>query len=131
MTTRRPEILIEGSMDGDVWQTYELNYKPGTLTRAPAILPGHMPRLDWQMWFAALGDYQSNRWFIKTLECLLEGKQDVLDLLGSNPFPDTTPRLIRAVVYEYRPATAEQRRATGVWWTRELKGLYCPVLEAP
>jgi len=131
MTTRRPEILIEGSSDGNVWQTYEFVYKPGTLTRAPSILPGHMPRLDWQMWFAALGDYRSHPWFMRVLESLLEGKDDVLDLFEHNPFPDTPPRLVRARLYDYRPATAEQRRATGEWWTREVRGLYCPVLQMP
>lgn len=131
MTTRRPEIIIEGSSDGDVWQAYEFVYKPGTQTRAPAIIPGHMPRLDWQLWFAALGDYRSHPWFMRVLESLLEGKKDVLDLLEHNPFPDAPPRFIRAVLYDYTPASVGRRRETGVWWTREVRGLYCPVLEVP
>ncbi len=30
------------------------------------------------------------------------------------------------MVYDYRPATIEELRRTGNWWTRELKGTYFP-----
>ena len=56
---------------------------------------------------------------------LLEGERAVLDELAVNPFPDTPPRYLRAALYEYRFSTAEERRTTGAWWTREYKGLYC------
>src|SRR6202012_628457 len=56
MTTTRPEIVIEGSDDGAPWQPYESRYNPGKLHRAPRWVQPLQPRLDWQMWFAALGD---------------------------------------------------------------------------
>ena len=55
MTTTRPEIVVEGSNDGADWQAYEFPYKPGDLRRAPPVVEPGQPRLDWQMWFAALG----------------------------------------------------------------------------
>ncbi len=50
MTTRRPEIQIEGSEDGTNWRIYKFKYKPGDLQDAPCIVAPHQPRLDWQMW---------------------------------------------------------------------------------
>ena len=58
MTTTRPEIVVEGINDGETWLAYEFKYKPGDLTRPPAWVAPHQPRLDWQMWFAALGSYR-------------------------------------------------------------------------
>ena len=55
MTTTRPEIIVEGSRDGVEWLAYEFRYKPGDLNRMPPVVAPHQPRLDWQMWFAALG----------------------------------------------------------------------------
>jgi hypothetical protein len=126
MTTTRPEIVIEGSNDGVNWQAYEFKWKPGDLKRRPAFVAPHQPRLDWQMWFAALGDYRSNPWFAGFLIRVLRGTPEVLALLGKNPFPDRPPRYIRAVLYEYHFTDFDTRRATGEWWRRERKGLYCP-----
>ncbi len=42
MTTSRPEIIIEGSNDGETWLDYEFKFKAGDLRRAPrwvAALP--------------------------------------------------------------------------------------------
>src|SRR5205807_2927415 len=54
MTTERPEIVIEGSRDGVEWSEYGFRWKPGDVHRRPAFVAPYMPRLDWQMWFAAL-----------------------------------------------------------------------------
>ena len=128
MTTSRPEIIVEGSNDGLDWRAYEFKYKPGDLTRRPQFVAPHQPRLDWQMWFAALGRYEHNPWFINFCVRLLQGQPDVLGLLETNPFPDAPPRYIRALVYEYHFTDLATRRATGQWWRRELKGPYCPIL---
>ena len=55
MTKDRREIIIEGSADGIDWLPYEFKWKPGDVMRAPGWCAPHQPRLDWQMWFAALG----------------------------------------------------------------------------
>jgi lipase maturation factor 1 len=129
MTTSRREIVIEGSDDGVTWKTYEFKWKPGDVNRRPRFCIPHMPRLDWQMWFAALGNYQQSPWLTNMLVRLLEGSQPVLELLESNPFPDRPPRYVRALVYEYQFTDLAERRQTGAWWRRDLLGLYCPVLQ--
>lgn len=126
MTTTRPEIMVEGSNDGTTWLPYEFKYKPGRLNRPPQYVAPYQPRLDWQMWFAALGDYQSDPWIVRFLGRLLEGSPDVLALLQHNPFPGAPPRYIRAMLYEYRFTTPAERKQTGDWWARELKGTYLP-----
>jgi hypothetical protein len=126
MTTVRNEIVIEGSDDGLDWKAYEFKWKPGDVHRAPEFCAPHMPRLDWQMWFAALGDAEQNPWFVDLLIRLLQGSRPVLDLMGKNPFPDHPPKFVRAVLYKYEFTTGAQRRASGDWWTREQVGIYCP-----
>jgi hypothetical protein len=128
MTTSRPEIEVEGSDDGVAWRSYAFRYKAGDLGRAPRFVAPHQPRLDWQMWFAALGDCQGNPWFVQFLERLLEGSPPVLDLLAANPFPDHPPRLVRARLWDYRFTTRAEHASTRRYWRREPKGLYCPVL---
>jgi hypothetical protein len=128
MTTARPEIILEGSDDGNRWVPYEFKYKPGDPMRRPEFVEPHQPRLDWQMWFAALETYQSNEWFILFCYRILDGSSDVLALLEKNPFPEKPPRYLRSVLYQYRFTTSTERRASGTWWSREQKGLYGPVL---
>jgi lipase maturation factor 1 len=128
MTTTRNEIVVEGSDDGETWQPYEFRYKPGNLTRRPAFMTPAMPRLDWQMWFAALSSYRREPWFLRFCERLLKGSPSVRNLLAPGAYESKPPRFVRAVVYEYRFTTAAERGATGAWWSREVRGLYCPVL---
>jgi predicted DCC family thiol-disulfide oxidoreductase YuxK len=128
MTKTRPEIIIEGSADGNEWAPYEFRWKPGDLTRAPGWVAPHQPRLDWQMWFAALGTYRHNPWFVSLLERLLQNAPDVTRLLARNPFPGTPPKYVRAQLFEYHFTTAEEHRATGAWWKREERGEYLPAV---
>ena len=126
MTTERREIIVEGSDDGKNWLPYEFKYKPGDVMRRPAFVAPFQPRLDWQMWFAALGDYRQNPWFGNFCLRLLQGSPDVLALLEKNPFPKHPPRYIRAELYDYHFTDFAERRATGAWWKRELIGEYLP-----
>jgi hypothetical protein len=126
MTKDRKEILIEGSADGLDWKPYEFKWKPGDVNRAPGWCQPHQPRLDWQMWFAALGSYRQNPWFVQTEVALLHGKKEVTSLFESNPFPQNPPRYIRATLYRYRFTNADEHRQTGAWWKREELGEYLP-----
>ena len=129
MTTGRPEILVEGTLDGMTWRAYEFRWKPGRLDRAPAFVAPHQPRLDWEMWFASLRGCRRSPWFPRFALRLLEGSEPVLRLLASNPFPDAPPRAVRSTVYRYRFAPPELRRRSGLWWTREEPGApFCPTL---
>jgi hypothetical protein len=80
------------------------------------------------MWFAALGDYRQNPWFVSLLERLLRNTPEVTGLLAHNPFAKNPPRYVRARVYEYRFTTAAEHRATGDWWKREESGEYLPAI---
>jgi hypothetical protein len=126
MTTERPEIIVEGSADGETWVPYSFRYKPGDLGQAPRWAAPHQPRLDWQMWFAALGNYRENPWFVNFAVKLLEGSPEVRGLLEADPFQGRSPRYVRAMLYDYTFTDVEERRKTGNWWKRELKGQYLP-----
>jgi hypothetical protein len=128
MTTRRPEIIVEGSEDGVAWHEYEFNYKPGDVKGPPRFVEPHQPRLDWQMWFAALGDHRQNPWFVSFCVKLLQGSPEVLALLQRNPFPKAPPRYLRAQLYEYHFTDFPTRRKSGAWWKRESQGLYLPAI---
>ena len=126
MTTSRPEIRLQGSYDGQTWRDYEFKYKPGRLSQRPRWVAPHQPRLDWQMWFAALSTYRQNPWFINFAERLLLGSEPVLTLLDNNPFPEEPPRFVRAQLYRYRFTDLTTKRTHGSWWEREYLGLYLP-----
>jgi hypothetical protein len=123
MTTERPEIAVEGSDDGLTWKPYRFRWKPDELDRRPRFTTPHMPRLDWQMWFAALaGSCRAQPWFVRFEVRLLEGSPEVLGLLRENPFPDKPPSYVRARLETYRFT----KRGARHWWEREDAGLFCP-----
>ena len=128
MTKDRCEIVLEGSTDGIDWLPYEFKWKPGDVKRAPGWCAPHQPRLDWQMWFAALETPQENRWLIALVFRLLQGSRDVSSLLSRNPFPDKPPRYVRAMFYRYRFTTVDERHQIGAWWKREELREYLPAL---
>jgi predicted DCC family thiol-disulfide oxidoreductase YuxK len=127
MTTERNEIIIEGSDDGVEWREYAFRYKPGDVSRRPPWNIPHQPRLDWQMWFAALDDPRHVNWFPHFLERLLENEPTVTALLEKNPFADKPPQYIRAQFYSYTFSSADDKRR-GLWWQRRSLGLYFPAV---
>lgn len=126
MTTERHEIIMQGSNDGVNWSDYEFRYKPGDVTRRPLFIAPFQPRLDWQMWFAALGNYQDSPWFQNFCVRLLQGSPQVLALLRHNPFPGRPPRYIRAELYNYEFTRFGESRPDHAWWKRQLIGDYLP-----
>lgn len=119
MTKTRPEIVIESSDDGVTWNECGLNWKPGDVNRPPRCLVLHLPRLDWQMWFAAQEAATRAGWFREFLARLSNGSPAVLALVGHDPFAHVSPHRVRAVLYDYRFATRAERRASGQWWVRD------------
>ncbi|HEX7359895.1 MAG TPA: lipase maturation factor family protein [Bryobacteraceae bacterium] len=117
MTKQRPEINIEGSNDGVIWRAYRFRYKPGPLDRGLPVVAPYQPRLDWQMWFAALGNYQQDSWVGGLMYRILQGNKRVLGLLEPPPF-QTPPRYLRAQLYLYTYTTAAERARTGAVWQR-------------
>ncbi|MEQ1852252.1 MAG: lipase maturation factor family protein [Chthoniobacteraceae bacterium] len=120
MTRTRPEIILEGSADGISWREYGFPYKAGDVHERPALVAPHQPRLDWQMWFAALSPAHHGRLLERLIQRVLEGEPAVLALLEKNPFPDGPPRFARLSFHEYRFTRPEDR--TAAWWKRELRG---------
>jgi len=133
ITKRRFEIVIEGCLDPDPgprseWREYQFKAKPGRLDRRPPIVAPYHLRIDWLMWFAAMGSHRQYPWFVPLLVRILEGDRAVLGLLGENPFPDRPPAAVRAQLYLYRFTSPAERRETGGWWSRELVGEYVPAI---
>lgn len=128
MTKARPEIIVEGSTDGKTWKAYELPFKPGDPGRRPGLAAPHQPRLDWQLWFAALQPVERNPWVLQLGVRLLEGSKPVLSLFQKNPFPDAPPKYLRMELYDYRFTTPSEKAASGNWWKRTRLGPYTPVL---
>jgi hypothetical protein len=126
MTRGRYEIEFQGSNDGANWTAYPFRYKPQALNEAPGIYAPYQPRFDWNLWFASLGDWQQNDIVPLTEERLLVNSSAVLSLFRSNPFKESPPRYVRAVLWQYWFTSAEEKRRTGNWWRREFMGLYAP-----
>jgi hypothetical protein len=122
MTTTRPEIVIEASADGVAWKEIGFRYKPGDVSERPRLVAPHQPRLDWQMWFAAL-DPQGAEWLPRLLRRLLEGEPAVWALLEAPEWEAAPPRYVQLRYYEYEFTDAEEREQTGAWWRRRDRGL--------
>ncbi len=129
MTTQRNEIIIEGSHDGENWRVYPLRYKPGDPGRRPVWAAPHQPRLDWQLWFAALSDFEREYWLQQLLIQLALGSEAVAGLFAANPFADAPPGYLRARIYHYRFSSRDDRTSSGHWWQRRLLGNYSPVMK--
>jgi len=128
----RVEVVIEGShLYNDDWKEYDFRFKPGNVTSNLAIVSPHQPRLDWQMWFVARGDYENNHWLLNLVYRLLTNQKEVLELMGDNPFSDEPPKYIRCTLYKYHFASndkSDDKYSPTNWWVREPLGEYLPIL---
>jgi lipase maturation factor 1 len=130
MTHERYEIEFQGSNDGGkTWTAYPFRYKPQDIYKAPGLYAPYQPRLDWNLWFASLGQWRQNLFVIQTEERLLRGSPDVLNLFAGNPFPGAPPQRVRTVLWQYWFTDLNTKHATGAWWRRKLLGPYSPGLE--
>lgn len=127
ITRRRTEVVVEGTRDDDpadaTWLEYGFRGKPGDVRRLPRQFAPYHLRLDWLMWFLALGSSAQLRWFVPFLARLLEADRPTLRLLAHDPFGGERPRWVRARLYRYRFATPAEHRATGDRWVRADEGL--------
>ncbi|NXR24823.1 LMF2 factor, partial [Cinclus mexicanus] len=120
----RPEVILEGSYDGHSWTEIEFMYKPGNVSAAPAVVAPHQPRLDWQLWFAALGPHQGSPWFSALVLRLLQGQPDVIRLVQTDesqyPFHARPPTFLRAQLYKYWfTSPSEASSGPAPWWRRQ------------
>ena len=128
MTRARYEIEFQGTRDGTHWVAYPFRYKPQDPMKPPGIYAPYQPRFEWNLWFASLGTWESNRWVLNTEARLLENEPSVLKLFAGNPFAAAPPTTVRAVQWQYWFTTREEHRRTGAWWRRELIGDYAPAV---
>ena len=127
----RFNVVFEGTNDAvpndDAdWKPYPYKGLPVALDeRPPQIAPYHL-RLDWQMWFAAMGGPNDYPLTLNLIWKLLHNDPGAVGLFRSNPFPDKPPRYIRAVLYRY---SFVRPNPQGLWWKREKLGLWLPPLD--
>ena len=129
MTTARPEIVVEVSDDGTLWKEQEFKWKAGNVLRRPRFVEPHMPRLDWQMWFAALDPLSAQDWVLPLVDRLIAGEPAVTRLLSPSPLANR-PRYVRLAYYRYHFTSSSERAKTGVWWKREFEAYLTEPLEA-
>lgn len=131
MTTKRYEVVIEGSEDGQSWKEYAFWYKPSELDRRPRRISPFQPRLDWQVWFLPFSYYYGEPWFSNFLFRILQGSPHVLKLVRVNPFSKNPPKYIRALLYDYTFTDFNTWKKTGRWWDRVYVGQYSPTRSLP
>lgn len=125
----RDEIIFEGTDDalitGDTkWKEYEFKAKPGNPNRRPPFIAPYQPRIDWQIWFAAMASPAEYPWTLHFVWKLLHNDRGTLSLLANNPFPNAPPHYIRARLYRYHFAPPGDK----AWWKREPIGEWLPAL---
>jgi Lipase maturation factor len=125
----RDEIIFEGTDDASItgdtqWRAYEFKAKPGDPSRAPPFIAPYQPRIDWQIWFAAMASPSEYPWTLHFVWRLLHNDTNTLSLLANNPFPNAPPRYIRARLFRYHFTAPGQKG----WWTREPIGEWLPAL---
>ncbi|MFK8000648.1 MAG: lipase maturation factor family protein [Polyangiales bacterium] len=119
MTTERVEFIFEGTADGTRWQRYEFSAKPDSPDELPSQSAPHLPRLDWGLWFAALG-HPAYAPLVDELHAALErAEPDVLALLASDPFDGERPRAVRVRRVRQRFSTWSAHDERGVYWEQE------------
>jgi len=129
MTPNRYEIEFQGSNDGQNWIAYPFRFKPQDVNEPPHIYAPYQPRFDWNLWFASLGRWDQSAIVPRVEARLLTNSPDILRLFGRNPFPNSPPKQIRAVLWQYWFSSWTEKRSYGVWWRRQLLGLYAPAIQ--
>jgi hypothetical protein len=127
----RDEIIFEGTDDavitGDTkWKEYEFAAKPGDPDRRPPFIAPYQPRIDWQIWFAAMASPREYPWTLQFVWKLLHNDTGTLSLLANNPFPNKPPHFVRARLYHYRFAPLGEKG----WWRREFVDEWLPAFSA-
>lgn len=131
----RDEVILEGTSDpylSDLtpWKPYEFAFKPGDVNRRPPLVAPYQPRIDWQIWFAAMTSYQNHPWLVHLVYQLLRGNQALTALMAHDPFSGAAAtekvRFIRARLYRYRFTRIGDGKSA--WWDRTLVSEYLPPL---
>ncbi|HEY1770157.1 MAG TPA: lipase maturation factor family protein [Chthoniobacterales bacterium] len=127
---QRFNVVFEGTDDATPndaadWKPYPYKGLPVALDERPPQIAPYQLRLDWQMWFAAMGSPNDYPWTLNLVWKLLHNDSSAVGLFRANPFPQKPPRYIRAVLYRYSFVRPNPR---GLWWKRERLDLWLPPL---
>src|SRR5699024_416074 len=126
ITRRRQEIVVEGTLDADPdqaeWREYGVAGKPGDPRRLPRQWAPYHLRLDWGMWFLALGSRAQLAWFDPFLRRLLAADPATLRLLAHDPFDGARPAWVRARIFDYRYSSWRELRTQKGRWVRSAVG---------
>eukprot|EP01084_Bolivina_argentea_P314484 544712_1 len=119
MTKDRHEIVILGSNDGQTWKEYGFKTKPDKIDKIPLSIAPIDWFLDWSLWFVPLSHYKYHPWFLRLLYKILQGNNDVLALMGHNPFADRPPQLLKVMkyryIFDYVNNTGNQMKTDSFW----------------
>jgi hypothetical protein len=111
-------------VDGTHWDPYVFRYKMNAANAHLPFIGPHMPRLDWQMWFAALEFRERGQppaWLMPFMLRLQEESPEVTGLLDTRSAAPKTPRFFRLRLEMLTFSTATERAVTGrVWEARDL-----------
>ena len=127
----RLELVIEGTTSSEPsesadWHAYEFPCKPTRVDRRPCVITPYHYRLDWLLWFAAMGRPQQYPWTLHMVWKLLHNDEELLRLLAENPFPEAPPRFIRIELYRYQFAPLSEEK----WWRRERLSSWLPAMSS-
>jgi hypothetical protein len=129
ITKERNELEVLGTMDDDPdtahWQVYEFKGKPTDVNRLPSVMSPYEWKIDWQMWFAAFGDYHYSPWILNFIAKLLKAQPDVLSLLATDPFDGKKPKWVKVDYYQYH----FQDQGKKGQWKREYLSEWLPPLD--
>jgi uncharacterized membrane protein YphA (DoxX/SURF4 family) len=129
MTQKREQIEIEGTNDGGAtWHTYPFRWQPQALDEPPHFMAPHLPRFDWNLWFASNSTWQAYPLVRQSGLRLMQGSSSVSALFAKDPFVGRPPEIVRFPLYRYRFTSVSELRETGNYWTRERIGYYAPLL---
>ncbi len=126
----RNQLVFEGTedevvTDATVWRPYAFKCQPVDPAKRPCWMSPYHYRLDWLLWFAAMGTPREYDWTLRLIWNLLGADHDTLRLLGDDPFQGRRPRHVRVDLYRYKLAPL---RAPG-WWKRERLDSWLPPLD--
>ena len=110
------EYTTKQKPKGSDWVPIQFRYAPGDVEQSPPWVAPHQPRVDWRLWFAALGSLRSDPWVMHLASKILRKSEPALHLLGLVLPPSVKPAQVRGTLYHYNFTTSLEGKA---WWNRQ------------
>ncbi len=103
--------------DDGAWTERDLRWKAGDPRRAPGFVAPHQPRVAFQLWFYGLSFQRREPPYVTALVDKLCNDAASVQPLFRDPL-SPHPTAVRIVYWQYKFASAAERRASGIWWRR-------------